>query len=48
MLTTLLDLFGLLLVVVAATLGFGVAAGVLVAGVCCLVTSWRIARTSKR
>ena len=48
MLTTVLDLLGLLLLILAVALLLGVPAGVAAAGVCCLVTSWRIARVTKR
>lgn len=48
MLTTLLEVLGLLLIVVAAWLGFGVAIGMLAAGACCLTTSWTITRARKR
>lgn len=48
MLTTVLDLLGLLLIVAATGFALGFAAAALAAGICCLVTSWRIARTSKR
>lgn len=44
MLTTVLDIIGLLLVIGSAFLAFGIPAGVLTAGVCILVTSWRMAR----
>ncbi len=48
MLTTFLEVLGLLLIVAAAVVGFGVSAGLLVAGVCCLVAAWSIARAGKR
>jgi hypothetical protein len=48
MLTTFLEILGLLLIVAAAMVGFGLAAGIFVAGVCCLVAAWSIARAGKR
>lgn len=48
MLTTLLDLLGLLLIVFAFVVAVGPAAGMLAAGVCCIVASWRITQARKR
>lgn len=48
MLTTFLEVLGLILIVVAVMVGFGLAAGVFVAGVCCLVAAWSITRAGKR
>lgn len=48
MLTTFLEVLGLLLVVTAAAVGFGVAAGAFVAGVCCLLAAWSITRAGSR
>lgn len=44
MLTTLLDIVGLVLLVAAALVAFGPAAALAVAGICCLAVSWRLAR----
>ncbi len=44
MLTTLLELAGMVLLVAAALTAFGPAAGLTVAGLCCLGTSWRLSR----
>jgi hypothetical protein len=42
MLTTALELTGVALIVAAALVAFGLAAALLVAGVACLVLSWRL------
>jgi len=44
MLTTVLDLLGVALLIVAAYLLFGVAVAVAVAGAACLVASWALER----
>jgi hypothetical protein len=44
--STILDLLGLLLIVVAVGVVFGPAAAVFASGVCCLVASWAMTRSS--
>jgi hypothetical protein len=42
--TTLLEILGLLLLVAATAMAFGIAAGAATAGACCLLTAWSMAR----
>ena|GEM_PF-3627813 len=43
--SNLLDIIGLLLIVVAAGVAFGVAPAIAATGVCCLVVSWTMTRS---
>jgi hypothetical protein len=45
--TTWLDIAGLILVIIAAGVAFGLAAALLVMGACCLLLSWSITRAKK-
>lgn len=48
MISTFLDIIGLLLIVLAAGVAIGLGAAILAAGVCCLVLSWSMSRTTGR
>jgi hypothetical protein len=46
-LSSILELLGMLLIVIAVAMAFGPAAAVAAAGVCCLVAAWAITRSQR-